>query len=290
MYNKKILTVILLSIIILIGGCTLKQESPSDDLIQLQQQEQIEQQSQQNKSSQPGPQINKTLSIPISIENDCIGFKLDGPNKTATINMIGAGWVTFMWPHFTWGRIEKAPGVYDFSEMDNLVKTSQENNVAILAEIQPFADWDQARDKNCEAKENEYLCKPKDMQAYKRFVSKTVERYDGDGEDDMPGLKIPIKYWEILNEPDIKEDPYVIFFVGDGEDYFEVLKESYQTIKQVCPDCKVLQGAAAAVESTFLSFWDDVFELGGANYFDITNVHYVGIDIATGKTVNLGDR
>ena len=140
-------------------------------------------------------QEGKVLSIPSSIENNCIGFKISGPNKTATINLIGAGWVTFMWPHFTWGRIEKEPDIFDFSEMDNLVKASQENNVALLAELQPFADWDQAWDKNCKAKENEYLCKPKDMQAYKRFVSKTVERYDGDGEDDMPGLKIPIKYW-----------------------------------------------------------------------------------------------
>ena len=28
-----------------------------------------------------------------------------------------------------------------------------------------------------------------------------VERYDGDGVDDMPGLEIPVKHWEIDNEP-----------------------------------------------------------------------------------------
>jgi len=173
--------------------------------------------------------------------------------------------------------------------MDNTVKTAQENNVATLAEIQPFADWDQRGNPNCKAKEHEYLCKPKDMQAYKRFLSDTIERYDGDGENDMPGLKIPIKYWQIINEPDIKEDPYVIFFVGDEKDYFEVLKESYQTIKQVRPDCKVLQGTAAGVKSEFVSFWDNVFELGGADYFDIANIHYVGIDVATGNTASTGD-
>ncbi|MBI2668281.1 hypothetical protein HYX14_00395 [Candidatus Woesearchaeota archaeon] len=242
---------------------------------------------QPNMSDSPEPEgivlniphsiVSIPLSIENSIENSCIGFKIAySPDKMATINMIGAGWTTLMWPHFTWGRIEKKPGLYDFSEMDKTVKAAQENNIATLAELQPFADWDQDWDPDCRAKKEEYLCKPKDMQAYKRFVAKTVERYDGDGENDMPGLKIPIRYWEIINEPDIKEDPKVIFFVGDEEDYFEVLKESYQTIKQVCPDCKVLQGAAAAVESTFLSFWDNIFELGGADYFDIANVHYVG--------------
>lgn len=242
---------------------------------------------------QQGPsqsiQSSEKLSIPPSIENSCVGFKIDGPDKVATINLIGAGWATHMWPHFTWGRIEKEPGIYDFSEMDKIVRIAQENNVTVLAELQPFADWDQAWDKNCKAKENSYLCKPKDMQAYKRFVAKTIERYDGDGENDMPDLKIPIKYWQIINEPDIKEDPYAIFFVGDAKDYFEVLKESYQTIKKVCPDCKVLHGAAAGVRSDMISFWSDVFELGGADYFDIANIHYVGIDVATGKTVSLGD-
>lgn len=31
-------------------------------------------------------------------------------------------------------------------------------------------------------------------------VARYVERYDGDGIDDMPGLAIPIKHWEIFNE------------------------------------------------------------------------------------------
>lgn len=45
---------------------------------------------------------------------------------------------------------------------------------------------------------------PPDMDAYKQCVQSIVERYDGDGTDDMPGLKNPIKYWEIDNEPDLK--------------------------------------------------------------------------------------
>ena len=36
---------------------------------------------------------------------------------------------------------------------------------------------------------------------YQDFVKQLVERYDGDGIDDMPGLKNPIKYWQIDNEP-----------------------------------------------------------------------------------------
>lgn len=84
-----------------------------------------------------------------------------------------------------------------------------------------------------------------------------AEGYDGDGENDMPGLKIPIKYWQIINEPDIKEDPYVIFFVGNERDYFEVLKESCQTIKQVC--------------------------------LDIANVHFVGVGFGVEESAPFGE-
>lgn len=36
---------------------------------------------------------------------------------------------------------------------------------------------------------------------YVRFIKETVERYDGDGINDMSGLKNPVKYWQVENEP-----------------------------------------------------------------------------------------
>lgn len=42
---------------------------------------------------------------------------------------------------------------------------------------------------------------PVDTPKYIRFVEAAVERYDGDGVDDMPGLTNPIRYWQVGNEP-----------------------------------------------------------------------------------------
>ena len=39
-----------------------------------------------------------------------------------------------------------------------------------------------------------YLSKPCSMDDYKNFLIKLVDRYDGDGSNDMPGLTKPIKY------------------------------------------------------------------------------------------------
>jgi hypothetical protein len=42
---------------------------------------------------------------------------------------------------------------------------------------------------------------PVDTPAYQAFVRATIERYDGDGLSDMPGLVTPIRYWQVDNEP-----------------------------------------------------------------------------------------
>ena len=47
------------------------------------------------------------------------------------------------------------------------------------------------------------------MDDYKTFLLKLVDRYDGDGSNDMPGLTKPIIYWDIMNEPEFK-----MFFKG----------------------------------------------------------------------------
>jgi hypothetical protein len=41
------------------------------------------------------------------------------------------------------------------------------------------------------------------MDAYRAWVADVVERYDGDGKDDAPGLPRGIHQWEVDNEPDL---------------------------------------------------------------------------------------
>ena len=234
-----------------------------------------------------------SLTIPSSLENNCIGFLAGGPSVLETISLIGAAWAR---PHpgpFSWGLIEITPGVYNFSATDKWVKTAQKNNVLLIATFFPYASWDQGNDSACMVSEEDefyskipkYRCKPKDMEAYKNFLTILIERYDGDGVDDMPGLEIPVKYWEISNEPDLNSST-LTFFIGDEQDYFDLLKESYLTIKQACPDCMVLHGGAAGSQEIFLSFWGKVFALGGGEYFDIANVH--SINGPEGSDYNVG--
>lgn len=235
---------------------------------------------------------SKKLTIPPSIENNPFGFVLGAPEEAETVALTGAGWER---PHpgpFVWGFVEEEKDKFDFEETDKWVKEAQKNNVAILATIWPYADWDQktCRAKECEVSEEDQFyprtkmgfteglpvsrCALCSMDNYKSFLSKLVERYDGDGVEDMPDLEIPIKYYEILNEPELKE-PFLTFYKGTQEDYVEILKESYETIKSTCPDCFVVQGGAAGIRPDMLNYWRKIFELRGANFFDIANIHYI---------------
>lgn len=194
----------------------------------------------------------------------------------------GGNWDRPFFDLFEWGLIEQEPGVFDFSRTDEYVKEAQRNGYNTLANIQPFAPWDQ------KANEGKYpevesmdpqgaktRAKPNDMKAYANFVKKLVERYDGDSKSDMPGLKYPIKYWEVANEPEMQEPP-LAFFQGPPKDYVEVLKATYEEVKSADSEAKVLSGGMAGMSDFMTKYWQGVFDAGGSQYFDIANIHSIG--------------
>jgi len=234
------------------------------------------------------PLLGEEVKIPSAIEENRYGFLIRAPEEARYVAETGAAWLR---PHpgpFAWEWIEPEKGNFDFSQTDSYVKKAQENNCTILAIIWPYAEWDQ---KTCHGSESQitssdhfypyrnegipiYRGVPCNFDDYKSFLAKLVERYDGDGNDDMPGLKIPIRYWEVASEPDIKEG-YLTFFKGNAEDYGQLLMNSREAIQAGCWNCKVVQGAAAGILPAISSFWKDVFTRGGARYFDIANIHYI---------------
>jgi len=173
------------------------------------------------------------------------------------------------YPPFSWQLIEKEKGKFDWSGGDQYVQLAQKYGFATDATIYPFTDWDQANWGSRKLYPNfpEFGLsrrKPHDMNAFMTFVSAMVERYDGDGKNDMPGLKYPIKYWGTFGEPDMSN------FDGTVQDYIEIMEATYKAVKRADPGAKVVQGAMG---KAWEYDWIRPVLEKGAEYFDIAAVH-----------------
>jgi hypothetical protein len=164
-----------------------------------------------------------------------------------------------------WATLEPRNGVFDFLLHDARVRSAQSCNLTLLGNVDFSTVPDYARVKGQYFSDAEYL----------DYLRAIVERYDGDGKNDLPGLKNPILYWEIGNE--VNNNP---MFNGTAQDYAHVLKISYQSIKANAPGCFVLIGGwvigALRDEARWqrsLAYLDDVLAAGGGRYFDIMNFH-----------------
>jgi hypothetical protein len=105
-----------------------------------------------------------------------------------------------------------------FTAVDNSVRTYQSAGVVPYGNINPRAvsTWITA-------------------EQFASAVSQLVERYDGDGVDDMPGLLYPIKVWEMINDYSSSSPashPERALFI-------EIFRQGAQAIRNVCVDCLV---------------------------------------------------
>lgn len=139
---------------------------------------------------------------------------------------------------FSWGRIERARGAFDWSYYDELVACARRNGITVYAIVGYWTGW----------------TKPytsEGIDDYVRFVRALVQRY-----------RKEIKQWEIWNEPNI------FFWEGPRDLYADLLARSYAAIKEVDPDAQVLGLSTAGIDRKFIS---RMLELKAP--FDILTIH-----------------
>ena len=115
---------------------------------------------------------------------------------------------------------------------------------------------------------------------YAAWVTEVVERYDGDGVDDMPGLQRPITHWEVDNEPDLKNTLQARGSTVDPatfctpEQYMAVLETTAAAIRAADPDAVVLNGGIyrphAEAGAAYLA---ELIRLGLLEHVDVLSLH-----------------
>jgi len=178
--------------------------------------------------------------------------------------VVGIRWVNFA--RVQWATVEKkAPRkgkhTYDWTTLDDGVRKWQYFGVHVVMTMFNHNGWATA---SPSGKENvylkgplkllkeltDYLPKPEHMQDYRDYVTALVERYDGDGVDDMPGLRFPILHYQVGNEYNNEA-----FWAGSVEDYKIYLKESYLAAKKANPKVQILLSGVNFEEHT--GFYDE---------------------------------
>jgi len=141
-----------------------------------------------------------------------------------------------------WRKIEKEPGVWDFSQYDRVVEACEAEGVQLLPIL--YRPPERAKP----------ICDHLDEWA--EFVRRFVQHY---------GKRLPVI--EIWNEQNAANH------WGDSPsttNYLAVLRRAYEAAKGVDPTILVAFGGAAGVP---LDFIEDIYRQGGADAFDIMNVH-----------------
>jgi hypothetical protein len=223
--------------------------------------------------------LSLPLRSPKPSANSPFGFhpaKVEGmKDPYAYARDIGVSW-TRMTRYFIWPLIQKdlRKRQYDWKFYDNEIREAQDffilSNIIVAPPLTDKGSESAKRagiDLKHYIRPNSYM--PVDEKAYSDFVTACVERYDGDGVDDMPGLRRPIKYWQLGNEPHPKL-----------KDFADFVKITSVAIKRADPDAQVVMGGALMQEMQNREIFDKHFlpilkDLGG-KYIDVIDFHWGG--------------
>jgi hypothetical protein len=133
---------------------------------------------------------------------------------------------------YRWGRMQRRPTLpIDYRGLDRLVREYQEAGfTALLLAFKPNAAW-ASRDPL-----RNLAPQPRYWDQYESWVGGVVERYDGDGDSDMPGLRHAVRCFEVGVELSSFEPEPV-------DDYLEVLERAYRAIHAASSEAVVLHAA-----------------------------------------------
>ncbi len=157
----------------------------------------------------------------------------------------GAVWVNFS--GVTWRALEPKPPSrgqhhYVWKQLDRAVTIWQQYRFQITIWLRLGDGWFAGPIRDTAGvklpllfKSSDRLPKPQCMDDYRAFVAALVERYDGDGRSDMPGLKYPVFGYQIGNE---YGNP--MFWSGTADDYITLLSATRSAARGACDKVKII--------------------------------------------------
>lgn len=140
----------------------------------------------------------------------------------------------------TWGLIEPKLGQYNWRGLDERVGALLRLGIRPFLTFESKSDWG-TRPETRAVKNGA----PIDMAVWRGFVRRVVERYDGDGQSDMPGLDGRVPYYQVANEWESPENPSG-GWIGSGTDLIAFINATGDEVKAADPEAVFVLGGIAA--------------------------------------------
>jgi hypothetical protein len=176
---------------------------------------------------------------------------------------------------FSWAGAQPAAGVTSFTETDRLVTLAASHRIDLLPVVIYTPDWAAEYPGNLGSP-------PTGTADYAAYVTQLVGRYGPKGSFwvEHPELpKMPIRHWQIWNEPHLVKYWYVeggsIWSAG----YTQLLIAAHAAIKRADPGATVVTAGLASFPWKYL---EKIYKAGGRGAFEA-----VGINFFTGNPKNV---
>jgi hypothetical protein len=164
------------------------------------------------------------------------------PGLGAMLGAAGVTWARIPDDVFTWGEVEPFPpdeGVhgYDWSCADGVIAGYQQAGIVELqAALSPRSAWGSTDVDDSGADppaDGDVMPRPEVLDDYRAFARAAVERYDGDGVDDMPGLVTPLRHWIVGREWS------ALWPSDDHGDYLTLAQATAEEARAAYPDVRL---------------------------------------------------
>jgi hypothetical protein len=140
----------------------------------------------------------------------------------------------------SWAHVEPRPGRFEWRGLDGRIAALQAVGIQPFLTFESDAGW--ATKPGTQKVRN---AAPEDLSQWHEFVHAVAERYDGDGRDDMPGLKAPVRWYQAANEWE-SDSNRSGGWVGSGADLVAYVNTAYDAVKSADPDSTFVLGGIAS--------------------------------------------
>lgn len=161
-----------------------------------------------------------------------VGVEYGQMGLAASFAQLGISGAKYLPATFPWDKMQSSNGsAINFALMDAFVKEYQDAGFTqLVMGLKSQSHWASMDFNTNPTPKHEY------QGEYQRWVNSVVERYDDDGVDDMPGLRFPVRYYEV----GVEFSSYEPESVGD---YLSMLSLAHSAAHAAFPGVVVLNAA-----------------------------------------------